>query len=60
MGKILRVTPDGEAAADNPFVGEAGALPEIWTLGHRNVQAAAFDPRDGSGRWSMAREEATS
>ena len=45
MGKILRVTPDGQAPRDNPFVGQADARPEIWTLGHRNVQAAAFDAR---------------
>ena len=43
MGKIVRITPDGAAPPDNPFVGRAGALPEIWSLGHRNVQAAAFD-----------------
>jgi glucose/arabinose dehydrogenase len=45
MGKILRIGPDGSAPKDNPFVGKAGALPEIWSLGHRNVQAAAFDPK---------------
>jgi glucose/arabinose dehydrogenase len=45
LGKILRITPDGAAPADNPFVGQANALPEIWTLGHRNIQAAAFDPQ---------------
>jgi glucose/arabinose dehydrogenase len=45
MGKILRIAPDGSAPKDNPFVGEPGALPEIWSLGHRNVQAAAFDPQ---------------
>jgi len=45
LGKILRVTPDGAAPPDNPFVGRAGALPEIWSLGHRNIQAAAFDPQ---------------
>lgn len=44
MGKILRISPDGSAPKDNPFVGQAGARPEIWSLGHRNVQAAAFDP----------------
>jgi glucose/arabinose dehydrogenase len=43
MGKILRIRPDGSAPPDNPFAGKPGALPEIWTLGHRNVQAAAFD-----------------
>jgi len=45
MGKILRLTPEGAAPPDNPFVGKPGALPEIWTLGHRNVQAAGFDPQ---------------
>ncbi len=45
MGKILRITSDGKAPADNPFIGQTKALPEIWTLGHRNIQAAAFDPR---------------
>jgi glucose/arabinose dehydrogenase len=44
MGKILRVTPDGQAPKDNPFVGKSGALPEIWSLGHRNIQAAGLDP----------------
>ncbi|HXG57894.1 MAG TPA: PQQ-dependent sugar dehydrogenase, partial [Thermoanaerobaculia bacterium] len=43
MGKILRIRPDGSAPADNPFAGRPGARPEIWSLGHRNVQAAAFD-----------------
>lgn len=43
LGKILRIRPDGSVPDDNPFVGQDGALPEIWTLGHRNVQAAAFD-----------------
>jgi glucose/arabinose dehydrogenase len=43
MGKVLRIKPDGSAAEGNPFTGKPGALPEIWTLGHRNVQAAAFD-----------------
>jgi glucose/arabinose dehydrogenase len=43
LGKIVRINPDGSAPPDNPFVGQSGALPEIWTLGHRNVQASAFD-----------------
>ena len=51
MGKILRITTDGAAPPDNPFVGQANAKPEIWSLGHRNVQAAAFD---GDGRlWDI-------
>jgi glucose/arabinose dehydrogenase len=45
MGKIVRIRPDGTAPPDNPFVGRKDALPEIWTLGHRNVQAAAFDSK---------------
>jgi aldose sugar dehydrogenase len=44
MGKILRVTADGAAPKDNPFVEQANALPEIWSMGHRNIQAAGFDP----------------
>ena len=43
LGKIIRINPDGTVPADNPFVGQEGALPEIWSLGHRNVQAATFD-----------------
>lgn len=43
LGKILRINPDGTVPNDNPFVGQANAQPEIWSLGHRNVQAAAFD-----------------
>jgi aldose sugar dehydrogenase len=44
LGKVVRIKPDGAAPKDNPFVGKDDAVPEIWTLGHRNVQAAAFDP----------------
>lgn len=43
LGKVVRINPDGTAPTDNPFVGQAGARPEIWTYGHRNVQSAAFD-----------------
>jgi aldose sugar dehydrogenase len=43
MGKTLRITTDGAPAPGNPFIGQAGALPEIWTLGHRNIQSSAFD-----------------
>lgn len=45
LGKILRIRPDGSVPPDNPFVGRAGMRPEIWSVGHRNVQAAAFDAR---------------
>ncbi|HSB25608.1 MAG TPA: PQQ-dependent sugar dehydrogenase [Burkholderiaceae bacterium] len=47
LGKIVRIEPDGSVPADNPFVGRAGALPEIWSLGHRNVQGAAIHPQTG-------------
>ena len=43
MGKTIRISPTGEVPSDNPFVGRAGALPEIWSLGHRNIQSAVFD-----------------
>ena len=51
LGKIIRVNPDGSAPADNPFAGRAGALPEIWDLGHRNVQSSAFDA--GGRLWTV-------
>ncbi|MSQ92659.1 MAG: PQQ-dependent sugar dehydrogenase [Gammaproteobacteria bacterium] len=47
LGKIVRITKDGKVPADNPFVGRKGALPEIWSLGHRNVQGATLDPATG-------------
>lgn len=43
LGKILRLNQDGSIPADNPYVRQAGALPEIWSLGHRNPQGLAFD-----------------
>ena len=45
LGKVVRIQPDGKAPKDNPFLTKPDALPEIWTLGHRNVQAAAIDPK---------------
>ena len=42
-GKIIRVRRDGSVPPDNPFVGRAGARPEIWSFGHRNPQGAALD-----------------
>ncbi|WP_172844003.1 PQQ-dependent sugar dehydrogenase [Variovorax sp. HW608] len=44
LGKIVRVTKDGAAPKDNPFVGRPGALPEIWSYGHRNGQGATLGP----------------
>lgn len=46
-GKVVRVGKDGAIPKDNPFVGKAGALPEIWSYGHRNSQGATLAP-DGS------------
>lgn len=44
LGKLVRIAKDGSVPADNPFVGRAGALPEIWSYGHRNGQGAALAP----------------
>ena len=46
-GKVIRVNKDGSVPADNPFVSRAGALPEIWSYGHRNLQGATLAP-DGT------------
>ena len=45
LGKILRIYPDGTIPADNPFVGVAGAMPEIWSFGHRNPYGLLFTPQ---------------
>jgi aldose sugar dehydrogenase len=47
LGKVLRLTRDGAASPDNPFVGRPGWAPEIWTLGHRNIQGLARDSDTG-------------
>lgn len=47
LGKVLRLDRNGTAPPDNPFVGRAGYAPEIWTLGHRNIQGLARDPETG-------------
>src|SRR4029434_1863787 len=44
LGKIVRLNADGSIPKDNPFVGKEGIRPEIWSFGHRNVQAAALNP----------------
>ena len=43
-GKLVRVGKDGSVPKDNPFVNRAGALPEIWSYGHRNMQGATLSP----------------
>jgi glucose/arabinose dehydrogenase len=47
LGKIVRINADGSIPKDNPFVGKAGARPEIWSYGHRNIQGAALNPATG-------------
>ena len=44
LGKVVRIAPTGGAAPGNPLAGRAGALPEIWSWGHRNPQGAAWGP----------------
>ncbi len=51
LGKIIHITPDGKPGAGNPFAGKAGALPEIWSIGHRSEEGLTFD---GQGRlWEV-------
>jgi len=47
LGKIVRLFDDGRIPNDNPFVGRAGARPEIWSYGHRNPHGLVFHPQTG-------------
>jgi glucose/arabinose dehydrogenase len=47
LGKVIRLRADGSVPPDNPFIGKAGARPEVWSYGHRNIQAAALNPATG-------------
>ncbi len=47
LGKIIRITPDGAPAPGNPFIGKAGALPEIWSYGHRSEEGLTLNPETG-------------
>jgi glucose/arabinose dehydrogenase len=47
IGSVVRIRTDGRAPADNPFAGHEGALPEIYSYGHRNQQGAALHPKTG-------------
>jgi len=47
LGKIIHITPDGKPAPGNPFIGRKGALPEIWSYGHRSEQGLTIDPATG-------------
>lgn len=44
MGTIVRINPDGSVPDDNPFLGQENARDEIWSYGHRNIEAAAIHP----------------
>ncbi|MBC3338047.1 PQQ-dependent sugar dehydrogenase [Pseudomonas proteolytica] len=48
QGKVVRIYPDGRVPDDNPFVGQPGARPEIWSYGQRNPQGAALNPWTGT------------
>lgn len=48
MGAFVRLHDDGSVPSDNPFVGKSGALPEIWSYGHRNMQGLTVDPETGT------------
>ncbi|MCB5175159.1 PQQ-dependent sugar dehydrogenase [Microvirga sp. SM9] len=50
LGAVVRINPDGSVPQDNPFVGRQNARPEIWSYGHRNIQAAALQP-DSNTLW---------
>jgi glucose/arabinose dehydrogenase len=47
LGKVLRITKEGKPVQGNPFIGQQGALPEIYSYGHRNVQGLATHPETG-------------
>ncbi len=47
QGKVVRIHSDGKIPDDNPFIGQAGVRPEIWSYGHRNQQGAALNPWTG-------------
>lgn len=48
LGKIVRLNLDGSIPPNNPFVGRSNVRPEIWSYGHRNIQAAAINPQSGA------------
>jgi aldose sugar dehydrogenase len=48
LGAVIRILPNGKAPKDNPFVGHKNAKSEIWSYGHRNIEAMAFQPETGA------------
>lgn len=47
LGKVVRIRADGSVPPNNPYLNTRGALPEIWSIGHRNLQGAALHPQTG-------------
>jgi glucose/arabinose dehydrogenase len=47
LGKMIHITPDGAPAPGNPFIGKPGALPEIWSYGHRSEEGLTINPATG-------------
>ncbi|MDW8322866.1 MAG: PQQ-dependent sugar dehydrogenase [Burkholderiales bacterium] len=47
VGAVVRILDDGRVPPDNPFIGQEGVLPEIYSYGHRNIQGAALHPHSG-------------
>ena len=47
LGKVIHITPDGAPAPGNPFIGQQGARPEIWSLGLRSPEGMTVDPKTG-------------
>ena len=45
LGKMIRITPEGDPAPGNPFIGKSGALPEIYSIGHRSEEGLTIDPQ---------------
>src|SRR5690606_6402056 len=48
LGAVVRLNPDGSIPTDNPFAGGGEGAPEVWSYGHRNVEAATVDPESGA------------
>jgi len=48
QGVVVRLNADGSVPSDNPYVGQMGIKPEIWSYGHRSQQGLAFDPSNGN------------
>jgi glucose/arabinose dehydrogenase len=47
LGKMIHITPNGDPAPNNPFLGKTGVLPEIWSSGHRSEEGLTIDPATG-------------